>query len=214
MRLFTVLALVLCLLTMPVVSAHAGLLDFFFPKTKHEPDPAKTLRAPFANEDAVIDDFNAKGESVTPMHLRHRPGDVIIQWAQTMIPVLLTYEASDYNNEYHEKIQQLSKIGAKEYTAFLHQENFITTLKTGRYKITGFITDYPIVLSEGALDGYYRWAIQTNIMVTFMDADPRNKNAEQITKEYTLTFQVGRSDQAVSNEHGVVIETWSAVPKK
>lgn len=213
MRYFLFFGLAVCLM-FPSGAAQAGWLDFLFPKQDNTPDPAKTLRAPFANQDAVIEDFNARGESMTPLHLRHRPSQVIVRWAQEVIPVLLTYEAGDYDQAYREKIQQMSQVGAQEYTEFLREENYLTTLKTGRYNVNGFISDYPLVVSEGTLEGRYRWAVQTNIMVTFMDSNARNKDAEQITKEYNLTFQVGRSDKAVSNEHGVVIETWNIAPKK
>ncbi len=196
-----------------------GLLDFFFPKINKGPSPAETLKAPFADEDAVIEEMDASGNAAnqTPLHLRHRTNDIITSWVQITIPEMITYKAKSYNKEYRDKIKYFDRIGLAEYIKFLKERNFITTLKTGRYDISGFIKNYPIILNEGAIDGRYRWLYQANIMLTYIQSGTRDysniKQEDAITQEFILTFQIGRSRQA-TNEHGLLIESWDVKPVK
>ena len=197
-----------------------GWLDFLFPPKDSGPLPAETLRAPFADEDAVIVDLEASEHraNATPLHMRHRTNKVITQWVQGIIPAMLSYKSASYENEYREKITNFSKVGSEEYGAFLHSSNFLTTLKTGRYDIAGFVQDYPVIVNEGVTDGRYKWLYETNVMVTFFDSNVKGYQKDEsqdntITKEYTITLQLGRF-RAADNEHGLLIETWTAIPKK
>ena len=203
-----------------VPSAEAGWLrDFLFPTTSNQPNPAETLKAPFANNDAVIEELDTTGraENRTPLHLRHRTNDIITRWVQHNIPNMLSYEAVRYNDQYKEKIKIFNKTGSEEYVKFLQSSNFLTTLKTGSYDIVGFIKDYPVILNEGAVDNRYRWLYQLNVMVTYIASGVSNysnvKDSDYISKEYVVNLQLGRT-RDVDNEHGILIETWSAKVKK
>lgn len=216
--LIMLLAVVAGLLYVP--SAEAGWFrDFLFPVSSNQPNPAETLKAPFANNDAVIEELDTTGraENRTPLHLRHRTNDIITRWVQHNIPNMLSYEAVRYNEQYNEKVKNFSKVGAEEYVKFLQSSNFLTTLKTGSYDIVGFIKDYPVILNERAIDNRYRWLYQLNVMVTYIASGVSNysnvKDSEYISKEYVVNLQLGR-DRNVDNEHGVLIETWSAQAKK
>ena len=132
-----------------------------------------------------------------------------------MVPQILTYSAQNYQGQYSQKVVNFTKIGAQEYVQFLQQRDFLTSLKTGRVNINGFVQEYPVVMNEGALDGRYRWVYQTHVMVTYYESDAESRDeleAGAVTKEYELTMQVGRVKEA-KNEHGVLIETWSVKEK-
>jgi len=218
-RYFFVFSCVFCL-WMPPSQVQAGWFDFLFPVQDTAPNPAKTLRAPFADDDAVIEELDASGkrENLTPLHMRHRTNTVITRWVQEVVPFLLTYNNADYETDYHQKALSFSKIGAEEYAAFLYGADFIKTLKTGQYNISGFVQDYPVIVNEGVTDGRYKWLYETNVMVTFLDDEmdgysQRAEDDQTISREYTVTLQLGRSREA-ANEHGLLIETWSAKLKK
>jgi len=210
---------VLFLLITPL-PAHAGWFDFLFPTPQNNgPDPSETLRAPFADEDAVIVELDASGEakSITPLHLRHRPNSTITLWVQQVLPTFLTYKADGYNQQYSNKIKNFSQSGAPEYIKFLNDHRFLSTLKSGQYDITGFLNGYPVVINEGSIEGRYRWLYQTSIMVTYIKSgtsDYKNiEDDEAISKEYSLTVQFGRSDDA-PNEHGLLVDSWTVKEKK
>ena len=193
--------------------AQAGWLDFLNPRVSHKDNPLKTLRAPFADEDAVIDELDPSGntELAVPLDRRHRPNGEITKWVQEIVPAMLTYNASRYEREYVNKITSFSKVGAEEYVAFLQNKSIVKTLKTGRYNVSGIIGDYPVIINEGAVDGRYRWLYQIQVMVTYFENSLKGysheKGGDAITQNFILTMQIGRAKGA-GNEHGLVIETW------
>ena len=213
MRILSLCLLVSALVFSQVPAAKAGLLDFLFPEQKDAgPHPSETLRAPFADQDAVIEDMDDvdNRQNAMPLDQKHRTNNVMIKWLQSTIPELISYKAEGYQDQYKEKVVAFSKSGADNYVSFLHGANYITTLKTGNYDVAGFIQDYPIVINEGVVDGRYQWVFQTSVMVTYLDAgmsEYKKGAAESITQEYVLTFHLGRVE-GVKNEHGVLIESW------
>ncbi len=199
--------------------SNAGWFDFLFPQTELGPDPSETLVAPFADEDAVIEDLDSQGnpEKAIPLNLRHRPNNVITQWIRNTVPVLLTYKSNAYQKEYAQKAANFTKVGSDEYIRFMQEKNILRTLKTGRYNVTGIIQDYPVIVNEGAVDGRYRWLYTVDVLITYFDSNLKNYTRDNeddaITQEYTVTMQVGRN-KGVSNEHGILIETWDVKAKK
>lgn len=193
--------------------AQAGLLDFLNFGAKSRNDPAVTLKAPFANEDAVLGELDPTGNAELAISLeqRHRPNNEITKWVQEIVPLLLTYNGQEYEQEYADRIVNFSKIGAQEYVDFLRNKNIVKTLKTGRYNVSGIIADYPVVINEGAVDGRYRWLYQVSVMVTYFDSALKGYSAgggeDSITQEFVLTAQLGRV-RGANNAHGLLIETW------
>ncbi len=207
-------------IAIPQSAKAEGFFDFFLPSiAKKGPNPAVTLKAPFSDEDAVIEEMDASGNAAnqTPLHLRHRTNDIVTLWVQRLVPDMISYKAQGYNRQYAEKTKSFTKAGLDEYIKFLGQRNFVKTLKTGRYDIAGFIKDYPVILNEGAIDGHYRWLYQINIMVTYIESGANDytniKQGEAISQEFVLTFQLGRSREA-ANDIGLLIESWDVKPKK
>ncbi len=202
------------LLITGVPMAQAGWFDFLNPRKDVAAHPAVTLMAPFADEDAVIMELDPTGntELAVPLEQRHRPNTEIARWVQMIVPTVLSYNSENYEQEYSEKIKSFSKVGAKEYVAFLQNKNIVKTLKTGRYKVSGIVQGYPIVINEGAVNGRYRWLFQVNILVTYLDNRmtkySRAKEGDAITQEFILTLQLGRV-RGVDNDHGLLIETWN-----
>lgn len=217
MKYFRVLAIAIVLCVAQPAPSQAGLLDLLFPTTKRDgPDPAKTLRAPFANDDVVIDavDIDAAG---SPLHTRHRTNQVMTFWVRDAVSSLLSYGASDYNAQFRDKSDYLSGDARLEYIAFMRDEGYVNALQTGRFNITGVLQAEPILVNEGAVDNRYRWLYQGDVLVTFLPREAEGYDSvsanDTVSKTYTLTFQVGRSTEA-QNEHGIFIETWAVTPRR
>lgn len=208
-----------CALVFRVNPVYAGWLDLLFPEIQQGPGPAQTLRAPFADEDAVIEEMDISGQAanITPLHMRHRTNTIITRWVQQNIPNMLSYKADNYNSIYAQNAKFFDKVGMGEYLTFLQDKNFITTLDTGRYDVAGFIKDYPILLNQGAVDGSYRWLYQVNVMVTYIDSGVTDytklDSSAAITQEFVINIQLGRHKD-VDNDYGVLIETWSVKSQK
>ncbi len=213
--------LVFCLCfsaAMPVQEAQASWFEFFFPMLK-KAGPEQTMRAPFADENAVVMELDASGnkENQTPLHLRHRTNERMTLWVQHKIPTFLNFTSAGYEEEYSKRPELFSEGGLSEYNKFLQDTNILKTLNLGGYDVSGFITDYPIILNAGAADNRFKWVYQVNVMVTYIKSGTKNlsnlKSNESVSREYTITFQIGRSRDA-ANEAGVFIESWGFKPKK
>jgi hypothetical protein len=134
MRLIKIALAAMCItfVTLVLVApqpAHAGWLDFFFPSVKkNEPDPSVTLRAPFADPDAVIDPTVNKsglGENSTPLNIRHRSSAIISKWVETAVSDMLVYDAKSYEAQYKKKSSTFDGQGLKEYVQFLNDQNIV-----------------------------------------------------------------------------------------
>lgn len=199
-----------------VPMAQAGWFDFLdFRKSNKDKvlEPSRTLVAPFADQDAVIEVLDPTGnaELAVPIDQRHRPNVEISRWVQQIVPTVLTYSSDSYEEEYAEKIKNFSKVGAQEFVKFLQKRNIVKTLRTGRYNVSGIVQGYPIIINEGPVDGRYRWLLQVEVLVTYIDNRVRKisraKEGDMISQEFVLTMQLGRV-RGVDNMHGVLIETW------
>lgn len=213
------LSFCLCLsAVMPIQEARASWLEFFFPMLKKS-GPETTLRAPFADENAVVMELDASGnkENQTPLHLRHRTNEKMTLWVQHQIPAYLNFTERTYQDQYSKNAPDFSETGLQEYNKFLQDTNVLKTLSVGGFDVSGFLTDYPIILNAGTVDNRFKWVYQVNVMMTYIKSGVKNlsslKANESISREYTVTFQLGRSRDA-ANEAGVFIETWGFKPKK
>lgn len=193
--------------------------DFLFPAPPTGPDPSQTLRAPFADEDAVLEDLDAAGtqNNATPLHQRHRNDESITKWVNEILPQLMSYKAPTYEAEFKNNVTYFSKIGRSEYIDALKSNSFFSTLKTQRYDITSFVSDYPVILNQGAVENRYLWVYRVPVMVTFIKTGTTDyddiTDKDSISRQFSVTFQIGRTRDAM-NDHGILIETWDMKPIK
>ncbi len=197
--------------------AYAGWLEFFFPSLeKKEPDPSKTLKAPFADPDAVIIAPRAKEglpDNNTPLNVRHRPSSLIGRWVESALPDILSYRAKEYKKQFKEKTVYFNDVAKAQYIKFMQDSNYIKILETGRYDINAFVVEPPLLMNEGVVEGRYRWLFKSKVMVTHVKSGTKNykqvKKDDAVTQTMYIITQVGR-EKDVKNEHGVLIESFSA----
>ncbi|MCB1782926.1 MAG: DotI/IcmL family type IV secretion protein [Alphaproteobacteria bacterium] len=201
-------------IALPSEARAGSWLEFFFPSMqKRGPDPAETLKAPFADPDAVIDDTVADEtpENSLPLDMSHRSDAIIAAWAQQNVSELLSYNADTYQKEYKRKSLLLDKHGNSEYVKFLQSKNILKTLGTGKYDVRCFVEDVPLLMNEGPVTGRYRWLFQVKVMLSYVPKGITDykvtKEDDSITQEMVVNLQVGRV-AGVKNEHGILIESW------
>ncbi len=200
-------------------------LEFFFPSLKEKkPDPSLTGVAEFADSDQIIASPTVDGdlgENSTPLEQRHRPSADIADWVEDVLPDLMSYSSNNYKEQYKVKTLNLSKGAKAEYLKFLQEKNFLKTLETGRYDITAMVSEIPIILNEGAVEGRYRWLYKVQMMVTYVTKGATDygkvQDGDTITQSMFVTVQVGRVKTkdlpkypaGTGNEHSVLIESFN-----
>ena len=198
--------------------AQAGWFDFLFPFKKKEtgPDPSQTLQAPFADLRPYEEGKNVKGamENRTPLDQPHRNTKAVEDWVTAQVSDLLKYDAASYQDQYKNKAVIFKPLAQKQYVAFLQQNNIIKVLQTGQYNVLAFVMHDPNPLSNGAVDGVYRWLFDVDVMLSFapvnMPTDQTGINFQTdgvVSKQVKLKVQVVR-DLDAPNDDGMMIEKW------
>jgi hypothetical protein len=215
MRTMKILFAVVCLVfAAHAVPAQAGVLEFFFPMLKNtEPDPSRTLTAPFAEPQAPGQEKVEKGlpENAVPLDYPHRPSAQIGEWVTSAVSEALTFEQDNYQETLTTISKHFDATGKQQYTQFLADNNIIKVLDSKRYYVRGFVREIPLLLNEGAVDNRYHWLYEVPVMVSYMDRNMNGyKNAEPVNQQISLTIQVGRvPGQQTQQDMDIVIERWS-----
>jgi hypothetical protein len=202
------------MMSIPVHQAKAdgSWWDVFFPSNRNI--PAETLQAPFADVDAVVMEPE-EGGSVLALDVAHIPRAEMMEWVERKVSDLIIYNAKTYEDDYRNKSVDIDEAGKAEYIKFLQDTNMLKSLSSKAYDIKGYAKDVPTILTEGALNGRYRWLLQIPVMLSFVKTGVNDykqvSDAEIVTTEYMISLQIGRSEKA-TNPQGLVIETWKAVP--
>lgn len=199
-------------------------LEFFFPSLQEKTsDPTESGHAPFVDPNQVITTPTVDGdlgENSTPLDQRHRPSADIADWVKDVLPDLMSYSSDSYKEEYKAKTLNLSKPAKAEYLKFLQEKNFLKTLETGKYDIKAMVSEIPIILNEGNVEGRYRWLYKVRMLVTYVTKGAKGyekvEDGDTITQSMFVTVQVGRVKTkdlpkypaGVVNEHSVLIESF------
>lgn len=218
------LILVSCLSSITLIGGVSGSQaqerawwEFFFPVERNLPDPSKTLQAPFADPNAVVDDektLSTSGlpDNSTPLDQAHRTDAAISKWIEGAVAEMLAYKSVSFKDDYKVKAKSFDHAGLREYIKFLEDQKIWSALATGRYDMNAFVVDTPILLNEGSVAGRYRWLFQTRVMITYTGAGQKSykdvSGGGVSTMEMQVNVQVGRAE-GVNNEHGLLFEAWN-----
>ena len=101
--------------------------------------------------------------------------------------------------------------GQGEYKEFLEKSSIQRVLDTKGFYVRSFVTDTPIVLNSGEVQGRYRWLFDVPVTVRYLSRKSKNyKGGDAATNQkMTVRLQVGRHDDA-PEKTGVIVEKWSA----
>lgn len=214
--LFGVLSTIFTFSQASTAYAESSWWEFFFPHLRNQgPNPAETLKAPFADQDAILDGTSIDEKmagNASPLHVRHRINADIAEWIEAELSNLMSYDSKTYKADYERKAESFDKKGLQEYVKFLQEHKIVSSLKSGSYNVRSIVRDIPTLLNEGAIAERYRWLYRAKVMISFvplgMDNYSKGKIGKVINKEVILDLHIGRVESA-NNEHGILIEGWT-----
>ncbi|MDH5722785.1 MAG: DotI/IcmL family type IV secretion protein [Alphaproteobacteria bacterium] len=197
--------------------AESSWWEFFFPSLRNQgPNPAETLKAPFADQDAILEGASIEDRMAgnsSPLHVRHRLNEDIAKWVESEMSDLISYDSKSYKEDYEKKARSFDKKGLKEYVGFLQEHKIVSSLKSGAYNVRSIVKDVPILLNQGPIADRYRWLYRAKVLVSLvpigMEGYSKGGGTKVINKEITIDVHLGRVESA-NNEHGVLIEGWTA----
>lgn len=200
--------------------AQAGILEFFFPMLKkQEPDPSKTLEAPFAEKKEGPQQPIAPGapaaaakplpENSVAMDKPHRSTQQIGAWIGPVVSEAMSFVGADAKADLAATEKYFDKGGREQYLKFLSEQKISQVLNLNKYTVRSYVRDVPLLLNEGAAEGKYHWLYEIPVMVSYLDRSVTDyKKADAVNQLFVLKVQVGRSAETV-DPTGVVIEHWN-----
>lgn len=212
MRFILILLVLLGAFASPAFAAKS-IWDVFgsmFREKPAEPDPAKTLQAPFAYDpDRKINPNEALPENAVPLDVSHRSPQEIGEWLMTAISDAMSFEITPDGTRPVFKREYFTPSGLAQFEEFLTKSGIQKVLDSRKYHLRSFVRNTPLVLNEGAVHGHYRWLYEVPVMVSYIDAAGfKYKDKDAINQAITLTVQVTRVKDGGGKE-GVLIEIWN-----
>lgn len=205
--------LVVLSMTFNPVVAYAGLFEFLFPSLKKpEYDPAENMVAPFAVGEGVEEKDKLEGLPVNaiPLEKPHRLSEEIGAWVMTSASEAMTFDASNVQEQFNQKEIYFDAVGRNQYVEFLRDQKILDVVQNGRFNVSSYSNQQPLLLNQGSVNGRYRWLFRVPIIMTYLDKNMttyKNKKATLIQKA-SINVQVGRVEGQGKIE-GLQIEQWS-----
>lgn len=201
--------------------AEAGILEFIFPSMKKEVyDPTEDMIAPFAveapkdGEEEAADAKKPKLDSLpvnaTELDKPHILSKEVGTWVMTSAANAMNFKAGDAAAQVQGHSLSFDTTGAAQYAAFLREMNILKVIENGRYTVSSYVDQQPLLLNEGNVNGRYRWLFRVPMVVSYLEKGMTSyKDAKPtIIQRATMNVQIGRvaSD---GKPDGMQIEQWS-----
>jgi len=196
-------------------SAAAGFIEFFFPMLAAPQDnPRDTLEAPFADREALARNKNKglPGAEAVPIALPHRSKKQIADWLTAGVAGSLSFDQVSLADNLRKGRPFFDAGGWQQFEEFMVTAKLDQVLRSQRFSVLSFVDGAPLFLSEGVVDGRYRWLYEVPVMVSYLEKGQdsySNKVKNPVTQNIAVTVQVGRVKDA-ENAEGLLIESWSA----
>lgn len=156
-----------------------------------------------------------------PLDKPHRNAEQIAGWTEARVTNAMSIDPTNFSTKKKDMMADFEAYAITEYETYLNSAGLLNTLSTSKLKLNVIAAGSPKLVSEGALNGTYRWLFDVPLMLSYYPADLKSlKSTASSTKsnlppnqKVTLRVQVGRlSKPDEKRPEGIVIERWSSVP--
>jgi hypothetical protein len=186
------------------------------------PQPHDTLKAPFPTDGAtqtgssstlmkIYDERAAQTASTTASDKPHMTAHALREWVMQAVTNALTFDPQD---------TELAKKRASFFEPYAMTEfqnwmaaSGINQSLGGAYTLRTVLSSDPTLLSEGTLNGTYRWVFDVPVIISYVPRGTTTlKTATTIpqSQKLTLRVQVGRVTDP--NNQNILIERWATAP--
>ncbi len=213
MRVLILFMFGLFIIASPQVS-NAGVLGLLFPGSDPgEPDPSDTLVAPFADPQRVEkSDEKAFYQRYTnvPLDQPHLPNADIADWVKNNTAKMLNFKARNAGKTLSEMEGLFATASVRDqYLIFLQTAGITREVNAGTYNVQAYAHDVPTLITEGKINGTYRWRFDVPVMVSYVlvnGGDTPSNN--QVVKQAVIDIQIGRVTADDKRPDGLQIEYW------
>ncbi len=141
----------------------------------------------------------------------HRTPNKTLEWVATLASRSLNLDPLRYESHIADAATYMTPYAQDELKAYLNKDQLLDAVRSNNLTMRAFVEGPGRILNQGAVQGRYRWLVETPVTVTFLPRDtidysevtPKNRRMK-------IRTQIGRVPQG-GNE-GMIIETWDAIP--
>lgn len=197
------------------------LFPFLFEEPHTGPKPEDTLQAPFIEKGAVdTTESQQIGveykpetalESGVSLDQAHRQPVQLLDWSSKVISDSLDFDPLRYDQHLVSLQTQMTPYAIEAFKAFLAKDNLLAALTSNGLVMRAFVTDPARLLNQGAVQGRYRWLVETPVTITFLPRGTMDYAGLQPKSQIiNVRTQLGRV--AEGGVDGVMIETMEFIP--
>ncbi|QQG36755.1 MAG: DotI/IcmL family type IV secretion protein [Micavibrio aeruginosavorus] len=208
--------------------AHAqkkGFLEDWFPFLFEEedtgPKPEDTLQAPFMEKGTAASGSSslpgvayqpqAAIESGVAIDQAHRQPAQVEQWVAGVLVDSLDFDPLRYEAHLKTLSRSMTPYSQEAFKAFMTKDNLLAALQSNDLLMRVFTSEPGRTLNQGALQGRYRWLVETPVTITFLPRGLQDyKNVKPKSQALNIRTQIGRVEQG--GDDGMIIETLEIIP--
>lgn len=184
-----------------------------------EEDP---VQAPFREPGQISDTSTAQRmgltyqppvseETAITIDQPHRTPNKALEWVAAFASRSLNLDPLRYESHIADASTYMTPYAVDALKEYLNRDQLLEAVRSNNLTMRAFVEGPGRILNQGAVQGRYRWLVETPVTVTFLPRDtidysevtPKNRRMK-------IRTQVGRVPQG-GNE-GMLIETWDAIP--
>lgn len=150
-------------------------------------------------------------QSAVDMDQAHRQPGQMTEWVSKAVADALDFDPLTFEAHLKEQSIVLTPYALESLRTFMAKDNLLAALQSNDLVMRAFVTDASRVLNQGAIQGRFRWLLETPVTISFM---PRGisdyTNIKPKSQRINVRTQVGRVEQG--GDDGVMIETIEFLP--
>ncbi|HYD18485.1 MAG TPA: DotI/IcmL family type IV secretion protein [Patescibacteria group bacterium] len=155
----------------------------------------------------------------------HRTPEEIIAWVRQMATDVLTFTSKtayermkaagadvkydDVNGKLFRLKPYFTDKAWAQFATFATQSGIIDKVRNQEYSITTIMNGNALVIDNSPADGTYHWAVRTPLMISYLLVNEAGEQQPVEDGQYELDIVVGRIPPKNTEDHGLVIESWS-----
>lgn len=163
------------------------------------------------SETSPLDDLYAPyGDSgiIGTLDRPHRHQSQIGDWLEDVVSRALTISVNDIEEQEHLIRQSMDENAWAGYSHFIDTNRVRDIVRTNHVDLKSYVDNNPLLLSEGVVNGRYRWLFEVPVTMTFLQSGLKSyKNVKPVNWYIKLTVQVGRVVPDIAPDD-LMLESW------
>ncbi|MGE3318816.1 MAG: DotI/IcmL family type IV secretion protein [Candidatus Berkiella sp.] len=112
--------------------------------------------------------------------------EALLEWVSEAATTVYTLNFNNYNQVIRNVRPFFTEPGYENFQSAIRAAGIINTIVKKRLVVSAVVTDTPVILKEGIINGFYAWQVQFPMLLTYQSA------SDQIQSKIILTLLITR----------------------